>query len=143
LKAVTAEFKLRMEAGKTKSEMVKCVTGRTFRLLAGEEDFPPVRDAEPELVDEYLQGSFLGTCPEFAACFHFKQCLRVLGREGEFDASCREALVRAAACHNTVDSWDTIRIQVLRDMLVEGAEVPTSPFLASDDKKQKSKAGRG
>jgi hypothetical protein len=93
-----------------------------------------MQQAEPELVHAYLQGSFFGTCPEFAACFHLKQCLRVLGREDEFD-TCREAMIQVAASNGTMSSWDAFRIKVLKNILEEGAEVPVSPF----GKKQKKK----
>jgi hypothetical protein len=142
MKALTTEFKLRMEAGEAKSEVFTRVTGKKWSRR--DEDFALVRDAEPELVDEYLQGRFLGTCPEFAACFHLKQCLRVLGREGDFDSSCRDAMILAAVSNSKVASWDTFRVQVLRDMLEKGAEVPDSPFVVPDGgTRQTKKARRG
>jgi hypothetical protein len=128
MKATTSEFRLRMDAqpDTVKDAVFKAVTGKTWSRAA--EDFSLVRDAEPELVDEYLQGRFLGTCPEFAACFHLKQCLRVMGREREFDA-CREPMIEAAALSKR-SGWDEFYQIVLQGMLEEGMRRPASPFWA-------------
>jgi hypothetical protein len=126
-----------MERGAAKAEVFKRVTGKSWSGM--EEDFASMQEAEPELVNEYLQGSFFGTCPEFAACFHLKQCLRVLGREDEFGA-CREAMIQVATANGKMSSWDTFRIQVLQDMLKDGAEVPISPFGKKEKKKKKQTA---
>lgn len=79
----------------------------------GERNFDRLLAYEPELVNAYMNNTFMGTAAELIAKIHLKQCLTRSGMECMFEERWKEMLAMAKASQK---GWEKIRIDVLKQL---------------------------